>query len=96
MSTLRDNLENPWWAFTYTRYSKGEPANAHYGEYKTSPVNGPLVIDSNYSYSIEMERHSGVRNSYNIGRIPHPECARINACSDRTGDPYGCLKGKYH
>jgi hypothetical protein len=97
MASLRETLAvHPWWVATYKRYGLSDPSNKYYGHYPQSALNGPLVVDSNRVYSVELNRYwDGVPHTYNIGAVD-PDVARsgmgrkLHRCAMATANPDRC------
>lgn len=93
MASIRDAMGNPWWVDMYNRYNYHDPSNAHYGQYPTSGLNQPLVIEANKNVSIQLSRHCNGVCTYDIGNVtPNDYSYDINECSDITGAPYVCAR----
>lgn len=94
MTSPQDYIGNPWWGFTYDRYSYHDPSHKGYIYNSYSALNEPITIDSNEYYTIQLTPfHGGNSKTYDIGTINqqsrryHKE---INLCNNITGNPVAC------
>ena len=93
MSTLVTSLENNWHNQMYNRYIYNDPSN--YGKKFLSPsgLNYPGQIDSMHNVYVAPKRYAdGIMGSYNVAYIPPRtgDLQALQACVDRTGNPYRC------
>ena len=96
MSTIRESMQNPWWAEMYNRYAHRDPSNKNYGVYHHAGTHQPLTIGGTSHYTVMLRRNMDGVHAYKVGGIS--EAARyhqnsINQCVKQTGAPDLCAAG---
>lgn len=93
MSTLRDELEDPWWRLMYDEHIFVDRSNAHRFMNHQRPLNMPVttLANTHVSYGVH-PFHNGV-NMYSIGGVSREAIAampQISRCTAQTAAPHYC------
>ena len=95
MATIRDCMDNNWWAKMYERYNYNDPSINQYNKSHTNAINMPPVISSNPHYIVQFDRNGAGAAAYNMGGVSKPAhgvARNMDSCSDTHGTPHLCAR----